>query len=468
MKLLRRRARAILLLPLTAFLLAAGALGWVLWQLRPAADGWDATNAPASTVRLVFSSSPRMQAIRDSLANAYVDLEAQKKLARAVGLPLSTDDVELRHVPDTRNAALPARKLQAALQARPIPGAIKAVLDNGPASSADARVLTAFLKARPELLSMVAAVTARPDFALNRTWTIKDVENANYGPLAAMREAAGVLRARAFILGQNGRYAEALSVDRQSLRLAALASSENGILAWLIGRATEATALNGIQSTLARGGASGDVALSAVRAVRAMPPMPSVANALRFEFLDGWLRLPKDSLLTFRPGAPPVIPAPRGKNPLSKGRLEAAALAEYLREMRLTLAVAESSDAMRSAPMRKLNDTAIGRVPPTPQSLYAEVLVPRISRLLRRAAESQARRNITLGAAEILAQKARTGSFPATVPAMDRGSARHSPLTYRRTPDGFALSATIREKDFADGLGTDKADTVLRFDYPAR
>lgn len=460
----RRKPRWVLLLPLTGFLLFAGAAAWTAWQFRPAADGWDHDDAAASVVRVMMSDSPGMQAIRASMANAYVDLEEQKRLARAEGLPLSAD-VTLHHVPDARNAAIPAGKLAAALEQKPIPDEVKAILDRGPASDADAPALAGFLKERSDLLPMVDAIVALPEFSLNRTWTPEEIQDFTYERVAALRQGARLLRAQSFLRTRAGDGADALAANRKALKLAALASSENGLLPMLIGRAAEATALNAVQFTLEHMGTSEGVAAATVTALRAMPPPANVADAIRFEFLDGWSRLPKDKLPAYPPGKPPVIPAPRGKNPLSDGRLEAASLAELLRQSRLTLAAVKSPDPMRSAPMQEMKRTWSGKEPPVPQSLYADKLVPRISCVLRKSAETQARRDVTLAAAEVLAHRARTGAWPDRLPSpLPTGPLRPA-VQYQRTADGFAVSAVVRQKDFADGYPEDTPDTTVRFAY---
>jgi hypothetical protein len=464
----RRKPRWILLLPLTGLLLIIAATGYVFWQLRPAADGWNADNLVGSMTRLMLSKSPEMQSIRDHMATAYVDLDEQKKLARAEGIPLSASDILLRHVPDDRNAAVPSRKLWEALQAKPLPDGIKTILDKGPVSDADARTLTSFFNTRPELLPVVASIAARPVFSLNRTWTPEEIANVGFEPLTALRAAARLLRARAFLFTREGHYADAMAVNRQALKLAAFAFSEEGLIPWLIGRATEAVALQSIQSTLVRAGTAGGVPEMVKQAIQSLPPLPSVAELIRFEALDGYIRAPKDKIRSAAPGPPEVIPAPRGKNPFSHGRLEAAGLAEYLRQMRLTLAAVRSPDPMRSAPMQEMIRILSGQIPPTPASLYADILVPRVSRVLRRAAESQARRNITLAAAEALTHKARTGSFPASLPSEWRPGPLRPAVEYNHAADGFTLSATIREKDFADGFEENKPDTEFRFAYPTR
>jgi hypothetical protein len=468
MRLFRRKPRWSELLSVTISVLSVILAVWVMWQLRPAADGWDPNNMPGSICRVVLSDSPRMQAIRDAMANAYVDLEEQKRLARSEGLPLSAADVTVRRVSDERNAALPAGKLVEALREKPIPDDVKAVLDRAPASDADARVLAEFLKARPDLLPMVDAILARSDFSLNRTWTPDEIHNFTYERIAVLREGARLLRAQSFLLARSGDNAGAMAANRKALKLAAFSSSEDGLLAMLIGRATEATALQAMQFTLARRGASRGVAASAVQALRAMPAPASAVEAIRFECLDGYSRLPKDKLLTYPPGEPPVIPAPKGRNALSHGRLEAAALAEYLRQMRLAVAAVKAPDPMHSAATQELGRILSGEAPQVPQSLYADMLVPRVSRVLRKAAESQALRDVTLAAAEVLAHKARTGAFPAKLPSPGPTGPLRPAVHYTQSEDGFTVSATVRRQDFEDGYPEDTPDTTFRFEFPAK
>lgn len=464
----RRKPRWALLLPAAGFLLLAGGAAWTAWQLRPAADGWDPNNAPASVVRVMMSDSPRMQAIRTSMESAYVDLEEHKRLARAEGLPFSAADVILRPVPDARNAAIPAGKLSDALKEKPIPEDVAAVLGREPRSDADARILANFLKKRPDLLPMVDAIVARPDFSLNRSWTPENIEHVIYDRLAALREGARLLRARSFLLTRDGDVTDAMAANRKALKLAALASSEHGMIPMLIGRATEATALQAMQFTLSRSGASRDAASAAVEALRVMPPPASVADTVRFEFLEGWSRMPKDELLTYPAAEPPVIPVRAGRNALSQGRLQAAGLAEYIRQMRLTLAAVKSPDPMRSTPMLELNRIWGGEEPPLPQSLYADKMVPRISRVLRKSAETQALRDVTLAAAEALAHKARTGAFPDGLPSPTPAGPLRPAVQYTRSEAGFTVSATVRQIDFADGYPEDTPDTTLRFAYRAQ
>ncbi len=433
---------------------------------------------PAGYLRFLQTSpSPEAVAARHEIADGTAALARERAAAQNEGISVFPAQLNRPLPPESENAAPLYVKLDALRHAKPLglPRYAQA-LDARYAYTPEQLVrVQKVVDAHQNVFALLHEATDKPKCVFARNWAKDPFLLSSH--FAGMRESARELKTQSVLLAEQGHYAEAVMDQTRGYRLAEQTASDHTLIAYLVALAMDDIATSGMQGILTLAGPSADVDAQVSQAVTDHGAHLSLGAALRGE--------PAKVEAVFalvRRGGPAALPQVVGGSDArpSKGvvapqtrrfyaDLLDAAEADYLHQMRAVIHAADtqSASAAFALAVREQHTPAND-----PVQQFTHLLWPfqydTLNALPQRAATA---REITQAAAAVLAQRAKTGTYPETLPGTFSDPYTNKPLGYRREgADGFVVYSAGPDGKYDGGTPGDTAPYAkarYRFRYPA-
>jgi len=440
---------------------------------------------PVGFLRYVQSSpSPEAKAARQEIAVGPVALARERALAQKEGLAVVPAQLNRPLPPDDRNAAPLYVRLDTLRHAKPlyVKGGVPLYAQSLSAQHAFTpeqitRVRQA-VDARQDVFALLHQAADRPQCVFARDWT-KDTLNAPFLQYAGLRESARELRTESVLLAEEGRYPEAITNQTRGYRVAEHVASEPTLISYLVAVAIDAITESGMQDILTLAGPNAGVDAQVGQALTDRDARLSLRHAL-----SGEVALGDAGLSLLRRGGPAALGGLVGDAPdpprpaaaaftLQERRFFAnlldAAEADYIHQMRAVIRLADRpGEAAAFARASREAQTPSGDLVQEVARRLSPLQFDTLNDLPVRAAAS---RQITRAAAAVLAERAKTGVYPASLPGAFLDPHTGKPLGYRREGvGGFVVYSAGPDGHYdggkpGDGATYDKARN--RFRYPA-
>jgi len=474
----------------TLSLRAGLVVAFILWSgLAHAAPVPTLDKDPAGFLRyyaryVESSPSPEAKAARQKIAAGPAALAHERALAQKEGLAVVPAQLNRPLPPDDQNAAPLYLRLDTLRHAKPLYGKTGLPLYAQSLSAHYAYTPEQILRvrqavdARQDVFTLLHQAADRPQCIFARDWT-QDTLNPPFLQYAGLRESARELRTESVLLAEAGRYSEAITDQTRGFRLAEHAASDPTLISYLVAQAMDAITTSGMQDVLTLAGPNAAVDAQVQQAVTDKSARLSLRHAL-----SGEVALGDASLSLLRRGGPaalgglvgdapdPPRPAAAAFTPPERrfyADLLDAAEADYIRQMRAAIRLADMPDEAAAF-------ARASREARTPSGDLVQEIARRLSPLqfdtlndlpVRAAASRQ----ITRAAAAVLAERAKTGVYPPSLPGAFLDPHTGKPLGYRREGvGGFVVYSAGSGGHYdggkpGDGATYDKARN--RFRYPA-
>lgn len=428
----------------------------------------DYTNAGAYMTALRQSKDPAAKAILKQIEGGPAALARERARMRRAGIPLA---VSTPNVPVDQNAA--PLYTQWRQQHVSLPNY--------------AEVLSYRFQYTPEQLARVRKIFEDKHGAMDLLHRATDKPSCvfpgdAFRHWAAMREAAREIKTESYLLAHDGRYADAIVNNARGFRIAKQTASRSTFISYLVGAAMESITLSGMDDVLYLAGPNQDVNQKVLDAVRSVRPVLSLKDALKGDVAE--TLKDADMLRTGSPSDFANISSGFTTNESVKFRpftpeerrfavnILDAAEARYLATMRTMIADAGLPSAQRRIRFQQMaaKQEAGGKT-------VLENPVDSIAAMLQSVAAKsgdlddrvKANEEVTMAAAALLAEKARTGRFPAALPGNFPDPFSGKPLRYRKEgADGFVVYSVGVDGKFDGGKPGDRwhPDKIV-FHYPA-
>ena len=423
------------------------------------------------------------------IAAGPANLAREEAVARQEGIPLTAAQLQHPLPPPDQNAAPLYMKLTKLLHDKPLhlpPYAegMDAFHSYTPEQIASVRRI---LAARQDVMTLVHQAAARPQCVFVQDWSQGIA--LKFPEYMQIREAARILRTESYLLARDGHYHEAIANQALGFRVADQAAAGRTLVSYLVGVASEASTLGGMQGILAQAGPKADVDADVEKTVAAASPHLSLRNAMAGDTGLGYASLAKthqyekygvevalktafpddDASQSHALSASQVSTAERDR----LHNLIDAWQADYLSRM---LPLIRASDAPRMArsavfavthkPENKETDNT---APLTdPMHWVPRLLVPDLDKIDQNDTRISARVAVTLAAALLLARKAKTGAYPDNLPQGFTDPFTGKPLGYRFEGNGFVVYSAGPTGHFDGGRPGQKVPgQESLFRYPA-
>lgn len=299
---------------------------------------------------------------------------------------------------------------------------------------------------------------------------------------ASLREAAREIKSESYLLAHDGRYADAIANEKHGFGIARQIGSRSTFIGYLVGAAMESITLSGMDDVLYLAGPNRDVDRKVLDAVRSARPVLSLKDALKgdvagtLKAADALRKGSPDDFEGMIAGSADDVPAKSRPFTPEERRFAVnildAAEARYLATMRTMIADAGLPSAARRIRFRELEKEWEARDKAMPND-PVEAMASMLQSVFVKSADLDDRRianeEVTMAAAALLAEKARTGRFPAALPGDFPDPFSGKPLVYRKEgSDGFVVYSVGADGKFDGGNPGDlRKGTNVVFRYPA-
>ncbi len=435
-----------------------------------------------SGIVLVVRHQREVAAERQFAAAGPANLAREEAAARREGIPLTAQELQQPLPPAGQNAAPLYTKLTKLLHDKPLglpkyAEGMDAFHSYTPAQIAAVRQT---LAARQDVMTLVHQAADKPQCVFARDWGMgPDLELTEY---QRMRQAARLIETESYLMARDGHYTEAVANQARGFRIAEHAASDSMLISYLVGIACQALALRGMQSVLALAGPNTSVDADVQQTISARYTRLSLHQALAVETGFGCacvlkMHQAESQGITAALTAGGLAKDPDDEKdavdvkPQNIHSLIDAWQADYLAHMRVLVTASDLPLVERKAAFaaadRRLNQETQDTSDST--HLVTLILMPTITKLAENDTRTRARVSVTLAAASVLVGKAKTGTFPNSLPPNFVDPYTSKPLNYRREGmSGFVVYAVGPTGTFDGGKPGEKAppqESVFR--YPA-
>ena len=335
------------------------------------------------------------------------------------------------------------------------------------------------LTQRWDVMALVHQAASKPQCVFTRDWS-QGME-LKFPEYTAIREAARLIKTESYLKARDGHYREAVLNQALGFRVARHASSDHTLLSFLVGTTCDNITLSGMQNILALAGpnASVDAQVGDVVARLSSPPTLRVAMAGEAGFgcvLFGRMHhSERYGMAAALNAAGYTDSSTKMKLTLSTEKQATHDLidaweADYLAHMIPLVQACEEPRAVRRAAFSavQLKFDREGHVPDDPTHLLTEVMAPVFTKIDITETRNLARKAVTLAAAYLLSEKAKTNRYPAALPVRFGDPFTDKPLGYRREgANGFVVYSAGPDGKFEGSkLGEKVLSTESQFRYP--
>lgn len=404
------------------------------------------------------------------------DLEHEREVARAAGVPIFPSDLELPSYPPDQNAAGDYLALADLLKEKPlVPSAHQPVMDNIPRSGrltdVQTDIMRRLLASRRDVTGLIHQAVVKDGALGEQDWS----PDARFPVFAPAREAAKILRWESWVMARNGRFVDAVRNQALGFRLSRQISDYPTLIGFLACSAIESITLNGMEDILVEAGPDPQVADTVREEVARIQP-PDFAFAMRGEALFGQETI--RSIQTFRQAAglgeqrqesEPVVEKPRKPGFLLKHYLLQAHEAVYLHWMTRHVEAARLPITEISGAMAKVQQEFERKASRSPSYLLTSIRLPVFAKASDRERERQAQRDVLSMGAAVMAYRGRNGVWPErleqALPDAPMDVFGGKPLVYRREENGFVVISAGLIGGSSDTSGR-KVNREIAFRYP--
>jgi hypothetical protein len=405
--------------------------------------------------------------------------DSELALARAEGIPLEPQDLA-RSVPAAQNAAPLYRRAIAIVHDRRLGKAMDAasvaVLPNATQANWEAGV-----RALPSLdpaLAEVERASSLPACDFQRNWALGP--NLALPEYASMKRLVSGIALRAEVDAERGDGRAALRELRRAYYVARHAAQDPCLISMLVGIACENIAHRSFRRVVSRCATDPKFLAEAAQLQAELPPVPSLRHAMGGEVVMGRVAIPMiESLsqlaMTSHAGDEKPFFAERAF--LQSAPVQGAFEAKFVRAWREAYRLLPRDSRDWEAGARAMDritqaidtDTSLANRANLMLLGYYERSAEAVGRLV-------AERRLNVTGLRLLAERARTGAFPARLPQPRDGAWRDpfapGPLGYRRLDGGFCLYSVDSDRHDDGGLAAyervKSGPYDLVFRYPAR
>jgi len=420
-------------------------------------------------------------AAREFTAAGPANLAREEASARLEGIPLTAGQLQQPLPPPSQNAAPLYVKLTKLLHDKPLglpkyAEGMDAFHTYTPQQIASVRKT---LAARRDVMTLVHQAADRPQCVFVRQWGRgPDLELPEY---QKVREAARLIKTESYLLARDGLYPEAVANQTRGFRVAEHAASDHVLLAYLVGNADESITLSGMQSILALAGPNAAVDADVRQEVDAKRSRLSLRAAMAGETAFDCAVFPQMHSAEGR-GVEAALSAAGFPSEISRSVkalgpdqrhlhfLIDAWQADFLGRMRPLVVACGQPPPLRRAGFVSVNEKLKRDGEGADGMLYvfSSILMPVFSDIDQNDTRIKAREAVTLAAAALLAEKAKTGAYPNTLPSGFPDPYTGKPLLYRREGGGFVVYSAGPTGRFDGGKpGAKVPGQESLFRYPA-
>ena len=443
---------------------------------------------------MTIRSQQRANMVRQFVEAGPANLAREEALARQEGIPLDPKQLQKPLPPPSYNAAPLYTQLTQLLRDKPLDlpsyakGGMNSSYDYLPTQIEEVRAL---LASRPDVMGLIHQAADKPQCVFLHDWSTAMLTGEPLPELQTMHKAARFLQIESYLLAKQGRYSEAGANQARGFRVAEQAASEPPMISYLDGVSCQMMTLTGLQSILTLAGPNPSVCAQVKTILRTDGTPLSLKKALKTEpalmepFFQEMYRAKNigevlDVMQSLTSGKGTSSPSPASDNskaqntlltlayPVSATGFVDAQKAEYLAEMRRFIEAADQPEPTRTA-IYATAETANTGKPHQYVRIAALTFLPGMDKLGEDDLRFHARERILLIAANILAQKAKTGAYPAKLPQEFVDPFNNKPLQYQQEGrNGFVVYSVGPTGHFEGGKPGEKVPaTELLFRYPA-
>ena len=435
----------------------------------------------------IVRSQIRARAIRAFIAAGPANLAREQAAAKAAGISLDPKQLQQPLPPPSQNAALDYVRLTKLLHDKPLhlpkyAEGMDAYHSYTPTQIAAARNI---LAERQDVMTLVHQAADKPKCVFVRDWN--QGIDVKFPELQTIRVYARLIKTESYLLARDGHYQEAVSNQARGFRVAEHAASDHVLLGYLVGNASEAIALTGMQSIMASAGPNASTARDVQQAISLSRPHLSLQGALRnapaamepiFPQLHrgqgqrvAWFSAAVEGMTHGKdiPAPPPGKPASPTEQKMLSDMIDDQQ-AVYLADVRRFIAVLNTSEPARRSTLASMSDPPAEEMEGGERTL-SYLLLPDTQKLDLDDDDNRihAREAVTQAAAAVLAERAKAGAYPDSLPSGFTDPYTGHPLQYRREgANGFVVYSVGPTGRFDGGQPGQKAPgTEALFRYPA-
>ncbi len=433
-------------------------------------------------VVLIIRSERQAQAVRSVIAAGPANLAREEAAARQEGISLDPKFLQKPLPPPDQNAAPLYIKLTRLLHDKPLNlpkygEGMNAFHAYTPAQLAASRKI---LADRQDVMTLIHQAADKPYCVFARDWNQgMDLKFPEYQD---QREAVRLLKTESYLLARDGHYKEAVANQKRGFQVAEHAASDGLLISYLVGVANEFITLAGMQSILAQAGPNASVDADVENTVAMAHSRLSLRNAMVGETEFGEDLFVKMHKAEAGGISASLAAAGFSDDDIQKVKTTAmerqnlhdlidAWQGDYLSRMRLLVVASDQSPRLRragyavvDAQVQHDSDDPAGTV-----HVFSDILLPALGKIDENDTRIHAREAITLAAAAILAQAAKTGKFPTKLPQEYTDPFNNKPLQYQQEGgNGFVVYSVGPTGHFDGGKPGEKVSGhESLFRYPA-
>jgi hypothetical protein len=430
----------------------------------------DFANLPAYLTALNRSTDPQAKLIRQKIAAGPADLARERTAAEKEGILTRPSELQQPLPPAGQNAAPIYLQLDALRKQKPLHFPMYAQSLNGRYTYTPEQIAVVQKEydARQDIFSLLHQAAGKPQCVF-----VYDGAKPFEFPkeYTGMREDARELNTESTLLAFQGKYTAAAANQELGFRLAANVTSTPKMIGFLVGSAIDAITVSGLQDILAKAGPNTALDSRVSADILALPPLslrhalsgePSEADA---EFALFRHAKPADLAEALQVSGTQAVPSSVPFTPAEQAQMDLlldAAQADYLYQMRQIIPAADDPKSRRAVfaaaearaqantndPIRAISD----QLNPVVSADRIMGASPTLGGLEQQAARVAARRLVAAAGAAVLAAKAQTGAFPASLPPTFTDPFTSKPLGYRREgTNGFVVYSAGPDGKFDGG-----------------
>jgi hypothetical protein len=438
---------------------------------------------------LIVRFQLQQAAVRRLIDAGPANLAREEAAARREGIPLTAQELQPPLPPANQNAAPLYMKLTKLLHDKPLdlPKYAEGMDTTHSYTPAQIAAVRRTLAARQDVMTLVHQAADKPQCVFVRDWNKgEDVQSVEYRLMGyqLMRESARLIETESYVMARDGHYKAAVANQARGFRVAEHAASNSSLISYLVGIANESITLRGMQSILALAGPDTAIDADVQRTVAAKQSRLSLRNAIAGEAgfdcrkFDAMRQAEKDGAeaALAAGGFSQEADVTAEVSAVQKQKLPAlvdAWQADYLARVRPLIAASNQPPSVRRTACDAANAQA-ERDKGKPDALINQlpdyIILTDFSKIYQNDTRIRARVAVTLAAAAVLAEKAKTGAFPNTLPPTFIDPYTSKPLNYRREAanGGFVVYSAGPTGAFDGGKPGEKVpgqESVFR--YPA-
>ena len=423
----------------------------------------------------------RQQAgMRRFIAAGQANLAREEAAARQEGIPLTASQLQRPLPPPSQNAAPLYVRLTKLLHDKPLglPRYAEGMDASYVYTPQQVAAVRRTLAKRQDVMTLVHQAADRPQCVFVRDWS--QGAKLEFPEYQQMREAARLIKTESYLLARDGRYGEAISNQARGFRVADQAATDHTLISYLVGVASEAIALGGMQGILAQAGPNAAVDDEVRRVVASKHSHLSLPAAMAGEAGFDCTVFPQMHSAEGRGMSASLDAAGFSEGAIRSFKVSAseqrhlhslidAWQADYLARMRVLVIACDQPPSVRQAAFASVNAKLRwdGSSADGTRYVFSSILMPVFTTIGQNGTRINAREAVTQAGAFLLAEKARTGAYPNTPPQGFIDPFTGKPLLFRREGGGFVVYSAGPTGRFDGGkLGAKVPGQESLFRYP--